>query len=129
MENVVKVKCSFCGKEIECPENMLKDSKKHMCFECFSNPSPELERLSEEEVSNIHIDIPRDKLDEVMPDFITNNLMSKVFPGIWDERKDELKELSKKELAKVMFADGIRSALGFVKEMDDHYEDDETEAG
>jgi hypothetical protein len=124
----VKVKCSFCGREIECPEHMLKDVERHMCFECFKGSSHKLADISEEEFRKIHIDIPKDKMDEVMPDFLLNSILGDVFPKIWDERKDELKELSKKELAKEMFSQGIRSTLEVMQDIDG-LEDDENEAG
>ena len=59
----VKVSCSFCGSEMECPENMLQESEKHMCFECFQNTD---EKDMPSEISKVHIDIPKEKLlDEV----------------------------------------------------------------
>jgi len=42
---ILKVNCSFCGIEIECPEEM-KDMEKHLCFNCFQN-------LSEHEFEDI----------------------------------------------------------------------------
>jgi len=122
----VKVNCSFCGAEIECPEHMLKDAEKHMCFECFQDSA---HKLKNEEIEKVHIDIPKDKIDEVMPKFLLNQIMHGVFPDVWSERKNELKELSKKDLAKEMFAEGVRSALDFMREMDEQFESEENEAG
>ena len=56
----IKVKCSFCKKEIECPENMLH-SKKHMCYDCFQNAG---EIAKGENLGQVHVDIPMEKMDE-----------------------------------------------------------------
>ena len=106
MENepkLVKVNCSFCGKEIECPEDMLESSEKHMCFECFQNMDrKEMPR----DLSKVHVDIPMNKVDEIIPEEMTNSLIEEVFPDVWQERKKELKEMSKKEIAEEMFGEG-----------------------
>jgi len=105
----VNVNCSFCGKEIECPENMLEKSKKHMCYECFQNLR---DKPPSEEMSNIHIDIPTDKLlDEVMPEAMTSQIVEDIFPQIWKGSKEKLKVLSKKEIAEAMFGEGAFTAI------------------
>lgn len=108
MDNeVVKVNCSFCGKEIECPKNML-NSEKHACFECFQN----LDKLSpSEDIRKIHVDIPREKMNEIMPEVLIGLLMKEVFPRLWSEAKADIKEMSKKELSEFMFLEGIQAAL------------------
>ena len=106
--NSVKVNCNFCGKEIECPENMLEKSEKHMCFECFQNPTEEIRK---EGLKNVHVDMPMDKFDEAVPEAMTNSLVKEAFPEIWQERKKELKEMTKKELAEEMFGVGAYIAL------------------
>ncbi|MCK5282424.1 MAG: hypothetical protein KAK00_03365 [Nanoarchaeota archaeon] len=104
----VKVNCSFCGKEIECPENMLEESEKHMCFECFQNPT---EKMGKEDLKNVHVDMPTDEFDKTIPEAMTNSLVEEAFPEIWQERKKELREMSKKELAKEMFGAGAYIAI------------------
>ena len=32
----ITVNCSFCGKAVPCPEDMV-NSEKHTCLECFKN--------------------------------------------------------------------------------------------
>ncbi len=111
MENepkLVKVNCSFCGKEIECPEDMLEKSEKHMCFECFQSVN---RNKLPRDLSKVHVDIPMDKLNEVIPEEMTNAVVKEAFPDVWQERKKELKEISKKEIAKEMFGEGAYIAI------------------
>ena len=98
----VKVNCDFCGKEMECPADMLKESKKHMCYQCFITKRP-----ADEEIKNVHVDIPMDKMPEVAASGMADKMVEEVFPRLWSERKDELKEMSKKDLAVEMFGAGI----------------------
>ena len=111
-EKIVKVPCSFCGKEIECPEKMLKVDK-HMCYECYKNPPAE---ISEKELSKIHIDIPVNKLNGMFYDAVAAQMKEITFPKLWQERKSELKEISKKELAELMFVEGAMMGAGFLFE-------------
>ena len=115
----VKVNCSFCGKEIECPENMLK-SKKHMCYNCFQNAG---ELAKGEDLGQVHVDIPMDKMDELIPENLTNSLVEEAFPDVWKERKEELKAMSKRDLAEEMFGTGayiaIQQLLASMKKMDE----------
>jgi len=104
----VRVNCSFCGKEIECPEDMLENSKKHMCYECFQNAG---ELAKGEDLGEVHVDIPMDKMDELIPENLTNSLVEEAFPDVWKERKEELKAMSKKDLAEEMFGTGAYIAI------------------
>lgn len=104
----VKVDCSFCGKEIECPENMLEKSETHMCFECFQGID---DKKMPKDTSKVHIDIPQDKFNDVLPEAMTNSLVEEAFPEIWKERKRKLREMSKKELAEEMFGAGAYIAI------------------
>lgn len=103
----VKVNCSFCEKEIECPENML-GSKKHMCYDCFQNAG---ELAKGQDLGQVHVDIPMDKMDELIPENLTNSLVGEAFPDIWKERKEELKAMSKRNLAEEMFGTGAYIAI------------------
>ena len=67
---IVKVNCSFCSKEMECPEEMLEKSKKHMCHECFFD---RLQKGGSETLQDVHVDIPRDKLIGDTADFPRKN--------------------------------------------------------
>lgn len=97
----VKVNCSFCGSEIECPEDML-DSSKHMCYRCFIKHEP-----GEEELKNVHVDIPTDKMAEVSASGMADALILEAFPDIWAEKKKELKEMSRRDVAAEMFGAGV----------------------
>ncbi len=103
---IVKVKCDGCGKEIDCPEGMMKTSKKHLCYSCFQDPK-KYEHFSEDERRNVHIDAPMEQFADTVADNIAAMMVEREFPGIWSEKKEELKELSKKDLAKEMFGVGV----------------------
>jgi len=90
----IKTNCNFCNKEIECPEDMIEKSKKHMCYECFIAG-----KLSGEEIKDVHVDIPLDKISDAVASEMADNMIEKIFPELWSERKNELKEMSKKNLA------------------------------
>jgi len=110
----VKVNCTFCGVEIECPKDMLQKSKKHMCYNCFQNAE---ELAKGEDLGEVHIDVPMDKMDELIPQNLTNAMVDEVFPEIWSERKEKLKAMSKKDLAEEMFGTGAYIALQQILDM------------
>jgi len=109
----IKVNCNFCEKQIECPKDMLEKSKKHMCHECFLEKA---ENGSEEEFKDVHVDFPVENLIEETANKMANEMVDKMFPLVWGERKNEFKELSKKDLAYEMFGAGAYIALSnFIK--------------
>jgi hypothetical protein len=117
----VTVFCSYCHKEMECPENML-NADKHVCFGCLMN---EKLGLKGKDIHNAHLDIPKDKLEEVMPKLMVEHLVEEVFPQLWSESKEELKELSKKDLAKEMFAAGCMAAIDMMnQDIGEDFEDE-----
>jgi len=118
---ITKVNCSFCGKEIECPEDMM-NAKKHSCFECFDKLK---EHWSDKEIGKIHVDMPMDKVHESIPETMTNSLVKEAFPNIWKERKQELKGMSKKELAEEMFGAGAYIAIDNMMHAFEHDPEDE----
>lgn len=101
--NSTKINCSFCSKEIECPEDMLDKVEKHACFDCFDKLE---ENMSDEEIEKIHVDIPQDKFNETIADKIVSHMMKGFFPTFWQKNKEDFKELSKKEIAETMFEEG-----------------------
>jgi hypothetical protein len=103
---IVKVKCDCCGKDIECPEEMLKTSKKHMCYTCFQDPMS-VKNFNDDELKNVHVDIPTEELTDTVADNFASMMVDEAFPKIWSEKKEELKELSKKDLSKEMFGVGV----------------------
>jgi len=116
---VIKVNCSFCGKEIECPESMMK-MEKHACFECFQK----LDECPREDIGKIHVDIPMDKMDDMMPNLLMSYVMEEVFPQLWEDEKPELKKMSKKELAEHMFAAGASTMFDALMEIDEEVEEE-----
>src|SRR3989338_9112023 len=109
----VKVNCSFCSKEIPCPESMIK-AEKHACYDCFLKLK---EKLSEKEIEKIHVAIPTEKVMQAMPDMVMSYAMEEIFPKLWKDKKEEFKEMSRKEVAEISFLAGIQIALKTIKDI------------
>jgi len=103
---IIKVTCDFCGKDMECPEEMLKTSKRHMCYTCFQN-SKSIKNVRDEELKNIHVDAPMDELTDTIAENFADAMVEDVFQDMWSKKKRDLKELSKKDLSKEMFGAGV----------------------
>jgi len=101
-ENEVMVNCSFCNKEVPCPESMLK-SEKHACFECFVRLQ---EEFDEREIEKVHLAIPKDKAEQVIPQLLISQAMSESFPYFWRDKKEDFKQVSRKEIAEKSFLMG-----------------------
>jgi len=101
------MQCSFCCKEIECPKDIL-NAKKHMCHVCFQD---KIEKSSYEDLKDVHVDYPTEDFIEETANRMVNKMIDEVFPKLWSERKNELKEMSKKDLAYDMFGTGAYIAL------------------
>ncbi|MEK6887833.1 MAG: hypothetical protein AABX14_02695, partial [Candidatus Aenigmatarchaeota archaeon] len=114
----VKVNCSFCGKEIECPENML-NAEKHACYECFEKIMEKKggEKMTEEEIERIHVDIPRDKADEIADNYMINSVVDEAFPRFWKDKKDSLKDMPRRDAVYYAFGSGATAMLGLVKQI------------
>jgi hypothetical protein len=116
---IAKITCDCCGKEIECPEEMMKTSKKHICYSCFQDPK-NFKKFTEEERKNVHVDIPMEQLADTVADNFASLMMNEAFPEIWSEKKEELKAFSKKDLAKEMFGVGVFMGVqAFMDSMDE----------
>jgi len=97
----------------------MKTSKKHLCYSCFQDPT-KYNTFTDEERKNVHVDIPMDKISDTVADKFASVMTNETFPGIWSERKEELKAYSKKDLAKEMFGAGVYlGILAFMDSMDD----------
>lgn len=107
-KEIVKANCDFCGEEIECPKDMLEKAKKHMCHKCFLERT---ENGSNEDLKDVHVDYPVESLIEETASNMVNQMIDEVFPLLWKKDKQELKELSKKDLAYEMFGAGAYIAL------------------
>ena len=79
-----------------------------MCYDCFQNAG---ELAKGEDLGEVHVDIPMNKMDELIPENMANSLVEGVFPYVWKERKEELKSMSKKDLAEEMFGTGVHIAI------------------
>lgn len=96
-----KVKCSECGKEMDCPENMLH-AEAHICADCTDEIAGEdnpLEAFGEFAETMKYVD------------GIVNDITELKFAAIWKEDKDELKSMQRKKLAREMLHEGIGGAF------------------
>jgi len=122
---IIKVKCSSCGKDIECPEEMLKTSKKHMCFECFQKSDT---LKMDRDLKNVHVDVPMEELTDIAADNFAQSFADEIFPKLWSEKKEEFKELSKKDLSKEMFGAGVYLGIqAFLDSMQELEKNEKTE--
>lgn len=110
-EEIVHVDCSFCGKGMECPKSMMSKAKQHMCQICFQ---ARVDSGKGEELKDVHVDYPVGDMITETASRMVNDMIKDVFPKIWDSRKKELKELTKKELAKEMLGAGAFIALSTI---------------
>ncbi len=111
-DKITKTNCSFCSKEIECPEDML-DSEKHACWECFEKMK---DTLPHDEIHSMHVDIPMDKMDSIMYENFMDIISDEIFPLAWNKEKEELKDMSRRDTARYMFLAGAASMFDlFVK--------------
>jgi len=126
---IIKVNCDFCGKDMECPEEMLKTSKRHMCYTCFQN-SKNIKNVRGEELKNIHVDVPMDEHESHGRFFKTPLALSSLGGKpchLWHGMGTEL---SKKELSKEMFGAGVYMGIqAFMDLTRDIEKNKETEPG
>jgi hypothetical protein len=117
---IIKVKCDFCGKDMECPEYMLNTSDGHMCHTCYQNPE-NLKISKKKGFKNVHIDMPVvDYSDSIAGNF-ADTMVEDVFKEIWSEKKKELKDLSKKKLSEEMFGAGVYLGIkAFIDSINDN---------
>ena len=118
----VKVNCDFCSKEMECPETML-NAKRQMCFECFNTGN-----YPDEELKEVHVDMPMNEMHDHVCSEMADKMVNDIFPEMWQNKKEELKEKSKKNLAEEMFGAGVymgvKAFLETLKEAEKEDKDD-----
>lgn len=113
-ENSVKINCDFCSMEIECPKDMLEKAKKHMCYECFYN---RVNNGSNEDLKDVHVDFPTKNLIEETAGKMVDEMVESVFQKMWDSRKKEFEEMTKKDLAYEMLGTGAYIALSNIMKL------------
>ena len=121
-QDSVNVKCSFCGKEVPCPKNMI-NAEKHACFECFLKLQ---ENLPEEEIKKVHVAIPKEKALQYFNTGMMQQLMEETFPEFWKDKKEELKEMSRREIAEYCFMIGAESMFVAMNDAADEFEKEES---
>ena len=94
-----------------------------MCYQCFITKEP-----ADEEIKNVHVDIPMDKIPEVAASGMADKMVEEVFPSLWSERKDELKEMSKRDLAGEMFGAGVYLGVKAFMENMEQMEEEENDS-
>lgn len=117
-EETSYVDCSFCGKSIPCPDNMLQ-SEKHMCSDCIDDKR----YLELKGGSKVHFAIPNEEFADRMANAMVDELLQNEFPEIWKNAKDDIKEMSKKQISEEMFSHGAyvaaRTLMETLKTMDE----------
>lgn len=88
--------CKKCSKKISAHN---KDWHNGLCDECFQE---QIKKNNKPETADEFREFEQD-----IPETMTNSLVEEVFPEIWQARKNELKEMTKRELAKEMFGAGV----------------------
>ena len=53
------------------------------------------------------MDVPLEEVTDEIADKFATMMVNEAFPKIWLEKKEDLKELSKKDLSKEMFGAGV----------------------
>ena len=110
----ITVNCFYCNKEIPCPEDIAK-AERHSCYDCFLKIK---EDLSENEVEKIHVAIPKEQALQAMPEMLMNYAMEEVFPKLWKDKKEEFKNMSKKDLAELSFLAGVQVMIDTFKDIE-----------
>ena len=113
--------------------NALKKCLKHQKGTCDIHVlkiSKNVKNVRDEELKNIHVDIPMDELTYTVAENFADAIVEDVFYDIWSKIKKDLKELSKKELSKEMFGAGVYIGIqAFMDSMHDIEKSKEIEPG
>lgn len=118
----VMVNCFYCNKDLPCPEDMVK-AERHSCYDCFLKVK---ENLSENEVEKIHVAIPKEQALQAMPEMLMSYAMEEAFPKLWKDKKEEFKEMSRKEIAELSFLAGIQIMIDAFKGIEKEAEKQKT---
>ena len=93
--------CQYCQKNLEVPDEQFEH---YFCLACAHEHINELESLDPQK---IYVEHSSEQLHEAIMD----QIVEEEFMPLWDEHKEKLKELSKKDLALQMFASGVHATL------------------
>lgn len=108
MSRMLKVRCGYCGEEMDCPENILK--AEHICSFCADVME---EGMSKEEIARLSR-----KERRLSPYFKPIVEMADTIFSFTYKRsrrpREELKEISKREVEKTAFHGGIFTAFAFL---------------
>jgi len=110
-EKYAEVMCFLCGSKTKCANNVLNIYKKYSCYNCFSSG-----RLDKMDIREIHVDVPADELINATPIILANRVAIETFPDIWSHNKNDLRELSKKDLAFIAYKHGFEDGARIVME-------------
>ena len=103
-----KMKCPHCGVELK--EEMTITREEGMETKGLSCPS------CNKAFADVKIPVPHGEEDELINE-LTECIGDETFEEIWNEGKQELKELSKKDLAQEMFYTGIGQGFAFLNDI------------
>jgi hypothetical protein len=101
----------------------MKKAEKHACFECFEG----LDKDSGVDLEKLHIDVPMDKMRDMMRESMIKCLGDDIFPDFWKDTKSELKDLPKKKLAREAFLTGASCAIDLLESFNDDSDEDDSD--
>lgn len=107
-----KTRCSFCGSEMECPVSM-SEADKHVCEVCSELLA---EGVGEKNLKKESLFIRQSGLQEHFKKAgkRTDLIADLYFGNYWQNEKNFLKTLSKKDLAEMAFCEGLYTILMLV---------------
>ena len=106
-------KCSSCKNQILVPDEKVNNFKKYLCSDCYEKMN-ESERKETIKNNNCYLEINEEnfiKKELDLANSFAEKAVEDVFPKIWQDKKEELKSMSKKELAEIMFFEGVFTAV------------------
>ena len=62
--------------------------------------------------------VTKEQALQAMPEMLMNYAMEEVFPKLWKDKKEEFKNMSKKDLAELSFLAGVQVMIDAFKDME-----------
>ena len=106
-------KCSSCKNQILVPDEKVNNFKKYLCSDCYEKMN-EVERKGTIQSNDCYIEINGEdfiKKEIDLANSFAEKAVEDIFPKLWQDKKEELKSMSKKELAEIMFFEGVFTAV------------------